>query len=215
MTPVEEILHSPRLPEILEELHKAWLNEKALRRKFYEDITPEHKWEFINGEVIMHSPALNRHLIATQNIFTLLDVYARVNSCGIVRIEKALCVFPRNDYEPDVVFFGLAKAALIEANTLKFPAPDLIVEVLSPSTTKRDRGIKFVDYAAHGVGEYWIVDTVKETVELYRLQGHEYPPAKAQKEGILASRVIAGLEMEVRAVFDEAANLRALREMLQ
>ena len=43
---------------------------------------------------------------------------------------------------------------------MKYPAPDFIAEILSPSTDERDRGIKFEDYAAHGVGEYWLLDPV-------------------------------------------------------
>lgn len=214
MTSVEELAHSPALPEILEQLQKIWLSEQALRRKFYHDITPEHKWEFINGEVIMHSPALNRHLSATRLFYNLLGLYVQMNACGTVQIEKAMCVFPRNDYEPDIVFFGIAKTALLDADTLKFPVPDLVVEVLSPSTEKRDRGVKFIDYAMHGVGEYWIVDAVAETVELYRLQGGQYLPVNPQKNGTLASEVIAGLEIPIRAIFDEAVNLQAVREML-
>ena len=50
------------------------------------------------------------------------------------------------------------------------PAPDFIAEILSDSTASVDRGVKFQDYAAHGVGEYWIVDPVQQTIEQYRLQ---------------------------------------------
>ena len=50
---------------------------------------------------------------------------------------------------------------------MQFPPPDLVVEVLSESTEKRDRGVKFEDFAAHGVGEYWMIDADKETLEQY------------------------------------------------
>lgn len=119
--------------------------------------------------------------------------------------------FPRNDYEPDVMFFGIAKLGLITPDTLKFPIPDLIVEVLSPSTEARDRGVKFTDYALHGVREYWIIDPVDETVELHQLEGDTYPPAPAQNDGLLSSQVIAGFEIPVRAIFDETANAEAMR----
>jgi Uma2 family endonuclease len=119
--------------------------------------------------------------------------------------------FPRNDYEPDVMFLGTSKAGIVSADTLKFPIPDLIVEVLSPSTEKRDRGIKFEDYALHGVGEYWIVDAEAETIELHRLQGSAYPPAEPQKEGVLTSDIIPGFEMPVRAAFDPLVNAEAMK----
>ena len=161
----------------------------------------------------MHSPALNRHLMATAFIYDLMSAYVRQTKNGIVRIEKAMTCFPRNDYEPDVMFFGPAKAGLIDPDTLKFPIPDLIVEVLSPSTESRDRGIKFKDYALHGVGEYWIVDTVAETVELYRLDGNVYPPVPPAADGILSSNIIPGFEIPVRAIFDEAENEKVMREI--
>lgn len=210
---LDALLDSPVLPELLEQARRILLKEQKLRQKFYQDITPEHKWEFIQGQVIMHSPALNRHLLATKRLYDLMSAHARVKDLGIVHIEKALCVFPRNDYEPDIVFFGAAKAALTDADTLKFPIPDLAVEVLSPSTEARDRGIKFLDYALHGVQEYWIIDAVAETVELHRLEGEAYPPAPAQAGGLLVSDVLAGFEIPVRAIFDETENTRLLREI--
>lgn len=209
----DALMDSPVLPEILEQAQRAFVKEQKLRQKFYNDITPEHKWEFIQGEVIMHSPALHRHLSATKRLFSLFDAHIRVNNLGIVQIEKALCVFPRNDYEPDIAFFGTAKTALTDADTLKFPIPDLVVEVLSPSTETRDRGIKFLDYALHGVGEYWIIDPVAETVELHRLSGDIYPPVPPQSDGPLSSEVIAGFEVPVRALFDEEENTRILRDI--
>lgn len=119
--------------------------------------------------------------------------------------------FPRNDFVPDVIFFGLVKAALIQPDTLRYPIPDLIVEVLSPSTEARDRGIKFEDYALHGVREYWIVDPVAESVELYRLADDAYPEVERQTSGVLVSEVVPGFEIPVRAVFDAAENLAAMQ----
>ena len=210
---LESMLQSPMLPELIEQAQRAFAREQRLRQKFYADITPEHKWEFIQGEVIMHSPALNRHLLATQHFFSLLDAFVRVKQAGAVRVEKAMTCFPRNDYEPDVIFFGPAKAAMIDPDTLKFPIPDLIVEVLSPSTEKRDRGVKFQDYALHGVAEYWIIDPVVETVELYRLSGDEYPPVEVQADGLLSSDVVPGFAIPVRAIFDEEINSQVMRQI--
>ncbi len=211
---LEAMLDSPELPELIEQGQRALGREQRLRKKFYADITPEHKWEFIQGEVIMHSPALNRHLLAAQRIYNLLNAFSTTRKCGQVRVEKAMTSFPRNDYEPDVIFFGQIKAALIDPDTLKFPIPDLIVEVLSPSTEARDRGIKFQDYAAHGVAEYLIVDPVAETVEHYRLADRSYPATERLTEGLLASDVVPGFEMPVRAIFDDEENLAALRSIL-
>ena len=115
------------LPELIQEAQRVMGREQRLREKFYADITPENKWEFIQGEIVMHSPALNRHLMASKGIFKLMDSFVQVHNLGVVHIEKAMASFPRNDYEPDVIFFGTAKSALITPDTLRFPIPDLIV----------------------------------------------------------------------------------------
>ncbi len=210
---LDSLLNSPALPELLDEARRALAREQKLRQKFYQDITPEHKWEFIQGQIIMHAPALQRHLQATKRLYDLMSAYVRVHELGVVHVEKALCVFPRNDYEPDIVFFGGAKAGLTDADTLKFPVPDLVVEVLSPTTEARDRGVKFLDYALHGVGEYWIIDTVAETVELHRLEEDAYAPVPPQADGLLSSDIIPGFEIPVSAIFDEAVNTRLMREI--
>lgn len=79
-----------------------------------------------------------------------------------------------NDYEPDICYFNAAKAAAFQPDQMRFPAPDFIVEVLSASMEANDRGVKFDDYAAHGVAEYWLIDPDTQTVEQYRLHGDAY-----------------------------------------
>jgi Uma2 family endonuclease len=97
---------------------------------------------------------------------------------------------------------------------MKFPAPDFVAEVLSATTEKTDRGVKFEDYAEHGVSEYWLVDAQAEHIEKYRLRGGRFVAAGIFRKGNIASHVIAGLEIPVVAVFHREANLRALRRLL-
>ena len=88
------------------------------------------------------------------------------------------------------------------------------MEVLSESTEANDRGIKFEDYAAHGVGEYWIVDPDQETLEQYLLQGGIYRLAVKVKTGTIASVIVPGFEIPVRAVFDGKEQLAVLQAIL-
>ena len=145
----------------------------------------------------MHSPVKLRHAIASENLFTLLKVFVRKHDLGSVFHEKILIVLNRNDYEPDICFFPSETAATFTPAQSKFPAPDLIVEVLSESTEANDRGIKFEDYAAHGVAEYWIVDPVAETIEQYLLQEGVYRLAVKVKTGTVASTGVTGFEIPV------------------
>ncbi len=211
---LEPILHSPRLPEYFRQIEKRLSEEAEMRQKFYEEITESGKWEFIDGQVIMHSPAMNRHLYAVKHLTQLLDLFVRRHHLGVVHTEKCLCKFPRNDYEPDVVFFGKEKAATFAPKTMLFPPPDLVIEVLSDSTAKHDRGVKFEDYEQH-VREYWIVDADAGVVEQYVRREDGYLLKIKAASGDLISEVVPGFAVPVVAIFDEAANLKALEMLLK
>ncbi len=198
----EHLRHSPLLPEIVENLSQCLRDEKARRAQFYAEMTPEQKTEFIEGEVLMHSPARNAHLVATLNLATALKIFLSNHPTGgRVRVEKCLCTFPRNDYEPDVVYFGPEKARTFSAEMMRFPVPDFIVEVLSPSTEANDRGVKFVDYAAHGVAEYWIVDADRRVLEQYGEREGRFELLTKTNNGTVASIAIAGFSVDVGAIF--------------
>jgi Uma2 family endonuclease len=209
------LLESPKLVRIAEQLQQVLAAERVKREQFYEDISPEDKWEFINGEVIMHSPATDRHWQVRARIDRLIFDYIDIRSLGAVRGEKTLVSFTRNDYEPDIVYFSPAIARTLKPDQWKYPVPDLIVEVLSPSTRTLDRGVKKDDYEAHGVAEYWIVDPKAETIEQYVLADGKYELAAKQSDGNFACRAIAGFVMPVRAAFDDEANRDARLEFLQ
>ncbi len=197
-------------------LAKRLQDESALRQKFYQDVSDDIKAEFIDGEVVLHSPAMNRHLVARDRLAVLINLWVEAKGLGAARGEKCLCVFPRNDYEPDIVFFGKEKAAMLRPTTMKFPVPDFAVEVLSDSTASRDRGVKYRDFEAHGVGEYWIIDPEHEIVEQHvREEGKEgFTLATKSGSGEIESRVIAGFRIPVRAVFDASENMAAMRRLL-
>jgi Uma2 family endonuclease len=97
---------------------------------------------------------------------------------------------------------------------MKFPVPDLAVEVLSQSTEARDRGVKFEDFASNGVSEYWLIDADAAFVEQYVLENGEYTFLMKSGSGILKCRVITGLAIPIDAFFDKKANLQAIRQLL-
>jgi Uma2 family endonuclease len=211
---VGPLLHSPCLVEIAEALQARIRAEAALRQQFYQQLRDDQKAEFIDGQVVLHSPARRKHLIVRKHLEKLLDTFVTARGLGEVLGEKCLCVFPRNDYEPDVVFFGPEKAAGLADETMKFPIPDLAVEVLSDSTEDRDRGIKFEDYEAHGVAEYWLMDPEAEVVEQYLRRGDRLSLALKSGSGEIATPTIPGFCIPIRAIFDPAENLAALRRLM-
>ena len=211
-----EFLAAPDLPLKIAAASKALQREAELRERFRDEIQPHEKGEFINGEKIMHSPARHAHNHVSSLIVGLLSNYARACSNGIVVYEKALCGFSRNDYEPDIAWFGPGKTSSITPETTVYPVPDFIIEILSPATEKRDRGVKLEDYAAHGVAEYWIVDADKRTIEQYLLDdgAGEYHLAEKLGHGDITPRSFPGLAIPLAALFEDAANLSFLRSVL-
>ncbi len=211
---MSQLLDLPSAPKVLERMKVALENEKIKRKQFYADIDDDMKVEFINGEIIIHSPVKKEHTDTTFLITQLMRNYVVINELGYVGYEKVLSAFTRNDYEPDVVFFDTEKAQSFKKGMWKFPIPDLIVEVVSKSTEQRDRNIKFSDYESHGVAEYWIVDADKETVEQYLLQKNKYYLHLKANKGIIESKAIKGFSADIRAFFDESVCMAELKRML-
>ena len=208
------LLDAPELALYEEQIRARLEQEHQRRERFREELSPESKAEFINGEVFVHSPATLKHNLVRDLLHRLLSAYVDFHHLGLVLGEKALIALTRNDYEPDINFFGPETAARLTPDQVVLPAPDFIVEVLSSGTERNDRGVKFRDYAAHGVREYWLVDPMAEVVEQYENVEGQYHLLLKLNTGSLASRVVAGFEIPVRSIFDPAENLEALKRLL-
>ncbi len=211
-----ELLQRPTLALEVKEIAAFLAEEGKAREEFRDKIQPHEKGEFINGETIMHSPSRHAHNTTRSLIEQSVQVAIQAGKIsGLVVSEKAMCAFTRNDYEPDVAWFGPEKAKLIGPDTTIYPVPDFIAEVLSPATRKRDRGVKFDDYAAHGVAEYWIVDADDRTVEQYVLESSgEYKLAEKLAHSDIHPRSFPGMSIPLDALFDSAANFAFLKTLL-
>lgn len=210
---IEKALQMPDVYLFIDRLQAALELEKATRKHFYEIVEENRKMEFINGEIYYHSPVRLWHNEASGNIYELLRTYVRRNKLGQVGIEKLLVSLTRNDYEPDVCFWSAEKAAQFKPRQAQFPVPDFVAEVLSESTAKNDRGIKYQDYESHGVQEYWIVDPEKQILEQYVLDADGYELRMKSGDGVVHSTAISGFSIPVRAIFDDDENARILTQL--
>jgi Uma2 family endonuclease len=213
--PLAQVLSSPRLVEFHDQIGRMLEAERTARLRFRDRVDEDRREEFINGEVVAQVSNRDKHTVCLDFIATLVTTFVRMRRLGSVRREQALTEFPRNDYCPDLCYWSADRNVGTDPEQVVYPPPDFIVEVLSPSTERRDRGVKLEDYESHGVREYWLVDPDRRTVEQLVVDGGRYRQAFAGSTGVIKSSTIAGFEMPVEAAFDDDAQLRALQAIVR
>jgi Uma2 family endonuclease len=124
--------------------------------------------QLIDGEVIVGMPPIPRHQDIVRELLVLLTLIARKIGGTVYSAPIEVMLDEVNVFEPDVLYIKPEGRCTVGDKRLTGP-PDLVVEVLSPGTAKYDRQQKYQAYQRHGVTEYWIVDPIHETVEVYRL----------------------------------------------
>jgi len=209
MTAIESILQSPQANRIAIQLTSVLANEAARRATFLDEVDESTKSEWINGEPIVHSPVKLRHYSRSFRTLKLIDAIVQKSSPGgLVGHEKLMVHLTRNDYEPDVCYWRAEVARTFKPDQMLFPAPDMVVEVLSESTQAVDRGVKFEDYAAHGVREYWIIDPGltpnSQSVEQYLLTDANVFELKIKSSnGSFVSPVLGGAPIDIAAILND------------
>ena len=125
------------------------------------------RYEVIAGELyVTPGPAPSHQRVLTQ-LIRLLDQFVRGHGLGEIFPGPIDILFGEGDYlEPDLVFVSAGDAHLVTDRGVEGP-PDLIVEIVSPSTAARDRGLKRDRYRLFGVPEYWVIDPLASSVEVW------------------------------------------------
>jgi Uma2 family endonuclease len=125
------------------------------------------RYELYDGEVIVVPSPFPRHQRVAWNIGDVLKSYERTHGGYMFGVPIDIVLSEYDVLQPDVVYFREARRHLIAMMEATRAAPDLAVEVLSRSTERRDRGRKLQMLARYGVPEYWLVDPVGNTLEIY------------------------------------------------
>jgi len=178
----------------------------------------EDTWaEWVDGEVVMVSPAATKHQLIAGLLFQIMNIYAETRNLGQVLSAPFLMRLPDvpSGREPDLLFVAHAHQDRLKETYLDGPA-DLVVEVVSPESKARDRGEKFYEYEAAGIGEYWLIDPDRQQAEIYRLDADgRYRLLTADTEGVYRSEVIPGFWLKVEWLWQEPLPkvLDVLREL--
>ena len=127
--------------------------------------------ELLDGRLVAMSPASSNHNRIAGNIFSLFHHYLKGKTCEPFGDGEALYLTGKDHVVPD--FMIVCDPDKIKWNGV-YGAPDLVVEILSPSTAKNDRGYKKDLYERCGVREYWIISPKDRTVEQYLLSEERF-----------------------------------------
>ena len=163
--------------------------------------------ELIDGEhYVTPSPNI-RHQTILGNLHFLMRAWLEQHPVGRVFMAPLDVVFTQFDVvEPDLLFVSEARAADILTAKHVTGAPDVVVEIGSPSTRKRDETIKRRLYERSGVSEYWVVDPDPDVVRVYRNRDGRFGrpvQLRADAGDVLTSPHLDGLEMPVGRIFAE------------
>jgi Uma2 family endonuclease len=160
--------------------------------------------EIINGDMFVTPSPNLKHQRISQNLNFAILKYLQKNPIGEVFTSPLDVILSDFDVlEPDLLLVLKERREILK-NWVE-GAPDLAIEILSPSTAQRDRGLKLMAYARFGVREYWIVDPDPKTIEVYRLTSQGYELSRVfQNHEMLISALLPDFALLLEGVFEQA-----------
>jgi Uma2 family endonuclease len=133
------------------------------------------RYEVIDGVLYMSPPPSTAHQRAVSKLVARMEIHAEKEALGVVFPAPIAVQLPDQAaiVQPDILFVAKDRQHIIGSTVIE-GAPDLIVEILSPSNWTYDRGEKMEAYRQAGVREYWIADGRAKTVEVFILEDESY-----------------------------------------
>ncbi|MCY3788493.1 MAG: Uma2 family endonuclease, partial [Gemmatimonadetes bacterium] len=195
-------------PSILQNF-RSWIEDVAIPEptiKFtYEDYlnTPEDKrYELLDGELVMApAPGELHQSVSAQLGWRLVQFVSENNLGRVYQAPFDVVLSNINVVQPDLLFVSNGRDHIITSANIQ-GAPDLVVEILSPSTAERDRTFKRTLYANHGVNEYWMVDTTAKDITILLLGERGYEVVDTYGEGeTLTSPTLQGFTLNIGDIF--------------
>ncbi len=159
-----------------------------------------NRYEAIEGDLYVTPAPTPRHQILLLRLYDALRPLL-TRPRGVLLVAPVGVEFPdtREGVQPDLLFVSSERRGIIGEASLR-GAPDLVIEILSPSTAHRDRTIKLELYERQGVREYWIVDPAEGAVDVWRFGSESVHERFTETLPVRLGAERAG-EIDVRAVF--------------
>lgn len=189
------------------------LPSKRMRYTFADALTWEEnqRIEIIDGEAVMMAPPIRIHQEISGELFFQLANYLRGKGCKVYAAPFAVRLFEAEGDAPEDVDTVVEPDITVVCDTGKLDkygckgAPELVIEVLSPSTRRHDRLVKLELYQRAGVAEYWLVDPENQSVQVLLLgkEGYLLPREDYGRRDIAKVNVLEGCFIELEKVFPE------------
>ena len=164
----------------------------------------KRRYDIVDGEMIMAPAPTVKHQQILGQIFLLIHQFVTEHQLGQVLFAPLDVVIQREPLrtrQPDLLFVSSERADMLSGQVVE-EAPDLVVEILSPSNTRRDIEDKLADYARLGVRECWLVSPEARTAEILALADGSWKRVSLRGVGdSIQSSVLEGLELEVSQLF--------------
>ena len=166
----------------------------------------DERYELIDGVLYMAPTPIPEHQIFLFYLAKVVEEFITKNQLGRIIISPQDVIIHEDIVvQPDMMFVSNERLHIINWGHYVQGAPDLVVEVLSPSTSRYDRTLKRERYARFGVREYWIADIVGRTIEVNVSDGSEFTVTGVYGEGeIVKSPLLPGLKIDISGVFEDA-----------
>jgi Uma2 family endonuclease len=160
------------------------------------------RYELYDGEVSVVPAPLPRHQLATLELLHLLYDYASAHGALVIASPIDIVFTETNVLQPDIVVFTPTRRHHVQLDAPIRVRPDVVVEVISPSTERNDRGRKLAWFQRFEVPEYWILDPAEEQLESLRLKQGDYGRPRVFRRGdVFRSDVLARFACRVESLF--------------
>ena len=168
----------------------------------YLETSDDERYELLHGALVMAPAPLIDHQYALINLIIAIGAFVKKHKLGkVYSAPFDVVLSDTNVVQPDLLFVSTARQHSITPENIQ-GAPDLVVEILSPSTAERDRSVKFELYAQHGVQEYWIVNPDARTITVFLLNEGEFEEVDTYSEGeTLTSPILTGFSIALDEIF--------------
>jgi Uma2 family endonuclease len=163
-----------------------------------------HFCEWIDGKVIRLTPATLFHNNLTKYVTGLLDAYLELRPIGKTIVQPFVYNMPalKRKREPDLMLLLNDNAGEL-TETSYVGAADIVIEVVSKESSKRDRGDKFDEYEASGVREYWLIDSRRKDAAFYRLNAEaQFERVDINKQGEYETPLLPGLRVHIATLWE-------------